>query len=431
MKRFLVAQLARFGDLLQTGRLLSSLREEAAAEGGEVHLCLDRSLAGLARLLYPDVILHPVKAHGGGGTDDVAANRAAFAALARLDCDRVLNLNFSGLNFALAGLFEPERVRGYRVWRGQRLKDQWCELAFRWARRRREQAINLVDFWAGFTPEHRTPPAAVNPVAAPKGGGVGVVLAGRHARRSLPPAVLAPLVAVLADASAGPVLLLGTDAEKPLARALGRELRPALAERTRDLTGKTSLADLLEIVGGLSVLLTPDTGLMHLAARLGTPVQALFLSSAWCFETGPYGLGHTIWQPALDCQPCLESQPCGLDVACLKPFAAPGFARLLGRSLAGRASPDLPAEGLIGYRSSLDELGADCEPFVGHDPTRDRRRAFRRLLANWLGLAESAGPGHPLAELLFQERDWLLDPRALPALSTDLPTGGPDATRTP
>ena len=36
----------------------------------------------------------------------------------------------------------------------------------------------------------------------------------------------------------------------------------------------------------LDVLLTPDTGIMHLAAHLGVPVFAFFLSSAWCHETG-------------------------------------------------------------------------------------------------------------------------------------------------
>lgn len=130
-----------------------------------------------------------------------------------------------------------------------------------------------------------------------------------------------------------------------------------------------------------------------------------------CFETISTAWGtRSGSRPWTSAQPCLESQPCGLDVACLKPFAAPGFARLLGRTLAGQGEPGPARRGMIDYRSSLDALGADC-PFVGHDPTRERRLAFRRLLANWHGLAETAGPGQSLAELLFQERDWLLDPR--------------------
>ena len=48
MPRQIVIQLARFGDILQTGRLLRALELE-----GETHLCVDQSLVPLARRLHP------------------------------------------------------------------------------------------------------------------------------------------------------------------------------------------------------------------------------------------------------------------------------------------------------------------------------------------------------------------------------------------
>ncbi|MDX2226877.1 MAG: glycosyltransferase family 9 protein [Verrucomicrobiae bacterium] len=55
-----------------------------------------------------------------------------------------------------------------------------------------------------------------------------------------------------------------------------------------NLTGKTTLVDLARILGGASMLLTNDSGPMHLAVALGRPVLALFGKSDPVM-TGPYG----------------------------------------------------------------------------------------------------------------------------------------------
>ncbi|MBG3878511.1 heptosyltransferase, partial [Desulfovibrio oxamicus] len=209
MAKHLVIQLARFGDLVQTKRLILSLLNGEGTDGGgthgagqgtghsiasapevylpEVHLAVDATLAELARLVYPGVIVHGVRAHGGVPQEDVLAHNArAFAALAAEGFDTVYNLNNSGLNMALAALFPPDIVRGYRSLNGQPLRDRWMRMAFRWVAHRRLSPVNLVDFWAALAPRPIAP-ARVNPIALRGGRGIGVVLAGRMSRRSLPP----------------------------------------------------------------------------------------------------------------------------------------------------------------------------------------------------------------------------------------------------
>lgn len=392
MAKFLVVQAARFGDLVQSKRLLLTLRER-----GEVHLAVDAGLVPLARLLYPGVDVHGLAFHGRDEAEAQARNLAAFADLRALAPDVVYNCNFSGLTGALCRLFAPETVIGYRpapVSDGGLLRSPWARLAFQLSRRRRLSPLNLVDFWAWFAPAP-VAPERVNPEAKPGGRGLGVALSGREARRSLPVPLLAEVVKTVSGVLGGPrIFLLGSAAERPAAHKLLRQLPPKLAARAEDLAGKTDWPGLVEAVTGLDLLVTPDTGLMHLAAHLGTPTLAFFLSSAWCHETGPYGLGHTVWQAATPCAPCLESAPCPHNVACLELFQDAAFARLLARSLTSgetpaASAPDLPA-GLQCWRSGLDGLGAKLHLLAGEDPDAFLRQGARAVLAEWLDLAPGA-----------------------------------------
>lgn len=411
--RYLVIQLARFGDLVQTRRLVLSLLAEP---GAEVHLCLDQSLAALAGLLYPTVTLHPVTAHGTAlaklppheqAQALLSANVPAFARLARAEFNRVYNLNFSPLNFRVASLFEPGLVRGHAWVNGQEAVGQWARLAMRWSSMRRI-GLNIADFWAWHHPAP-VAPAEVNPPAQGRGGGLGVVLAGRESRRSLPARELAGLVGALLDTNTvrgdAPLVLLGSAAEAKAAHLLVRELPPRRAGQVRNLCGGTDWPGLAKAVGELDLLLTPDTGTMHLAAALGVPVLATFLSSAWCAETGPYGLGHRVLQAVTDCLPCLESQPCEQGVACLRPF---GDARLT-RYLATGDARHLP-EGLLDLDSALDVLGQTWTVRAGEDVAAGARANFRAFLARHLGAggAWTSDSVRDFAERLYAERDWLV-----------------------
>ncbi len=406
MKHYLVIQLARFGDLIQTKRLLATL---CARPNVSVHLCLDKSLEPLARLVYPDVTLHPVIAHGTGlrGSEAIRSilldNRRAFANLKSIDFDTVYNLNFSGLNFRLAALFDPDCVEGYAWKDGQELIGLWPSMAMRWSGQRRI-GINLMDFWGGYCPD-MIPPTSVNPTASPHGGGIGVVLAGRESRRSLPAPLLAQVASILAQkGKAEKIYLLGSTNEAAVGQGVLKQLPPSVQGNTRNLAGRTDWAGLVDLVGQLDLLLTPDTGTMHLAAHLGTPVVACFLSSAWCFETGPYGVGHTVYQAITDCSPCLETVPCNFDMACLGGFAAPNFQRYL---VTGKTE-HLP-KNMTAFTSAFDALGQVYEPVAGNDADAETRNCFRTFIHQYL-----SGDGERISEIegalarqFYRESDWI------------------------
>jgi lipopolysaccharide heptosyltransferase II len=87
-----------------------------------------------------------------------------------------------------------------------------------------------------------------------------------------------------------------------------RDLGAALAEAgALDLTGKTSLLESVAILKRARVLVTNDSGALHLARAAGTPVVALFGSSSPVW-TGPGAEeGHTL-QHSVPCSPCFRRE---------------------------------------------------------------------------------------------------------------------------
>lgn len=374
MAVFLVIQAARFGDLVQSKRLVLTL-----ARRGTVHLAVDAALADLARLLYPFAVVHGLALHGTPTASGLEANKKVLATWRTTHFDAVCNCNFSGLTAALCRIFPQERVHGYRWDAGGIVRSPWARTGFLLSRKRCASPLNLVDFWAHFAPEP-LPAHAVNPPARRGGQGLGVVLSGREARRSLPAAVLANVVTTAFGALGGTdIRLLGTAAEQPTARRLLRLLPGHVRSRVRDLSGKTDWAGLSHALAGLDALISPDTGSMHLAAHLGVPVLAFFLSSAWCHETGPYGQGHHVWQAAPPCAPCLESAPCPHGTTCLLPFERRELLRSVAAVLAQTLSVPDPGSGLQIWRTGVDALGAAPRLIAGEDahaPARAQARAF-------------------------------------------------------
>jgi 3-deoxy-D-manno-octulosonic-acid transferase/heptosyltransferase-1 len=99
------------------------------------------------------------------------------------------------------------------------------------------------------------------------------------------------------------VVFTGGASDGPALDEIGRFMtRPH-----RRLDGKTSLNQLAAVYKRAHLVLTTDSGPMHLAAAVGTPVVALFGPTApW--RTGPYGPNHVVLRVDISCSPCFKRQ---------------------------------------------------------------------------------------------------------------------------
>jgi heptosyltransferase I len=89
--------------------------------------------------------------------------------------------------------------------------------------------------------------------------------------------------------------------------ALAESLCHASPERCLNLAGKTSLPEMVEWLRRCELLVTNDTGPMHVAAALGRPLVALF-GPTEPRRTGPYGRLDQVMRHPLPCAPCMKSR---------------------------------------------------------------------------------------------------------------------------
>jgi heptosyltransferase-2 len=148
------------------------------------------------------------------------------------------------------------------------------------------------------------------------------------------------------------VWVLGSQKERELGRAIehGDE-----RGRIRNLCGETRLEEAVDVLAASTAAVTNDSGLMHVAAAVGTHVVAIYGSSSPDF-TPPMTQARTIIRVGIECSPCFEREcPLG-HLRCLRDI---GVDTVLAATLAA-----------VGARTAAG-AGGDARP-AGAEPAERR-----------------------------------------------------------
>ncbi len=432
----LVMNLTRLGDLLQSQPAIAGL----AAQGHAIHLACLENFAPAAQLMQGLASVRPFAGArllarlDADWRQALAAHREAVAALNPGGApDLVINLTPSEparlLARSLAGEGGARQVRGFVLDEFGFNADTsaWAAFLQLASRSRGASPFNIVDIFRriaglsgapesfglrGPTDEEKRAARArlveLCPQAATARGLVALQLGASEERRRWPVARFAEVAARLADEGYIPVLL-GTAAERPL----GERLKEPAGVPVADLMGATGLRELAATLACCDLLVTNDTGTMHLAAGLGVRSVAIFLATAQPWDTGPYLPGCLCLEPDLsgstgDCHPCGFGQACPhlteSGEACRQAIGAAGVADLALAMLAGREPTVPPGLGARVWKSIIGEDGLmDLESLSGHED-RDRTRLIRvqrRLYRRYLDGEDLEAEATPQAALPF------------------------------
>lgn len=132
-------------------------------------------------------------------------------------------------------------------------------------------------------------------------------------------------------------VILGGPGEKEAGEHIARRANLEKA----NFCGKTNLAQLIALLRGLDLLVTPDTGPMHLADWLGARVLNLSMGNVQAWETGPMREGQLVMRAGMSCAGCWRCSRGKLY--CARTFNPSLTARIalkfLNNDLAGLPSP--------------------------------------------------------------------------------------------
>jgi lipopolysaccharide heptosyltransferase II len=143
---------------------------------------------------------------------------------------------------------------------------------------------------------------------------VAMNVSARWPTKRWPAVSFAEVADLLRQEGSGAVVMIGgPDERADVATVSGMMKTPAV-----DLAGATTVGLLPALLSKASLLITNDSGPMHIAAAVGTPVVALFGPTS-AARTGPYGVGHHVLTGNVPCRPCF-SRTCHntLPLECLR-----------------------------------------------------------------------------------------------------------------
>lgn len=108
------------------------------------------------------------------------------------------------------------------------------------------------------------------------------------------------------------VVILGSHSDQHIAQKIlqGRQ------KMGYDFTGQTTLAEAMALMADCQLVVTNDSGLMHVAAAVGVPLVAIF-GSTDPDHTGPIGEHCRVIRKALPCSPCFKKK-CPKNLDCLQ-----------------------------------------------------------------------------------------------------------------
>jgi ADP-heptose:LPS heptosyltransferase len=382
MQQVLIINITRMGDLAQTVPLLGRLAEEWP--GVAIDLVIDTRLAPMAALLpglrhihtYDIKTVSKNSQSGPRGDESLSPDIAAWAqSLAAVGYDRVINLTFTHWSGLLAAAIGAPDTRGAATTKGiSILKNPWLAYCVDMHQFRRFNRFNVADLFAlggsglgSHQPIRFTVPsqavewararvAAYRRLSLPL---VAVQVTTSKTKKAWRPEYVGQTMAALSRQTPCVFVLTGTanDAADVAVAVTAYQAAGGVSELC-NMVGQTGVHQLAALLKECRLVLASDTGPMHLAVGVGTAVINISVGHVDFRETGPYGPGHWVVQPLLDCAPCDMAEACAHHRC--KELVVPEQVAKLARHVLGLAPFPECWTGVRVYQSAIDADGFVC-----------------------------------------------------------------------
>ncbi len=387
MKDVLIVNLTRMGDLVQTTPVMAGLKEKypevritllvnsAFSEICELIPFLDRVF-----IFEMDQILNELNR-----INLVEAYRYVESALVQINetrYDLAINFTHTPSSAILMSLINAEEVRGICIdEEGYTIKvHPWIRYFFNLLPGRDFNPFHLCDVYlkAGEAiPQKKglhliVPEESRNWAAHALGEKgvqpgdlvIGLQLGASAEDKRWPVASFAQLAERLVVKFGAKIILTGSAKES----CYGEEFRQLCKTPVLNFIGKTDLKKLSALLERCDLLVSNDTGPLHVATAVGTTTLNISLASVYFKETGPYGEAHYVIQADIPCCPCTFGRTC-TEMICKDLVSVDAVYKAVEKILTGKKADginDSPTwENVQLYSSFFDEDGfIQYRPFI-------------------------------------------------------------------
>ena len=120
----------------------------------------------------------------------------------------------------------------------------------------------------------------------------------------------------------GSAVIFGGPSETGIAEEIEKEFsklsgEPEMKRQLLMMAGRTDIRELMALISECDLLVTNDSGPMHIGYAVRTPVVAIFGSTS-PEHTGPVGENDIVIKKGLDCSPCFERECKKKDLKCME-----------------------------------------------------------------------------------------------------------------
>jgi radical SAM protein with 4Fe4S-binding SPASM domain len=389
MKKYLIINLGRMGDLIETIPAMVDLKTQDPANhltllAAQPFVSLGNDIPVLDQIIPVNLadFMLPKDDHNlldryqflDGFAHQLRANKF----------DVALNFTHTKTSAALCHILNISDTRGVTLdSKGfQLVRNPWLFYFFVSNLNRPYNQFNLVDIYrrsvgGGESPGNfvfESSPEAENQaqelwhnhrIPADKPVIAFAVGASNHTKRWLPDhfARLAELLHQKLDAH---IIILGDKNDQEAAV----EVKQGKLQYLTDLTAQTTMRTLGPVLKKCHLLVSNDTGTMHLAAAVGTPTVALVMGTALASETAPYHTRGLVVQSLHVCAPCGYTNLCQ-DARCRLDITPQAVFRCVETLLSASDGnipplPDTPDMAKVQvYRGWFDQNGLfDLQPLI-------------------------------------------------------------------
>jgi ADP-heptose:LPS heptosyltransferase len=316
--KILIIQLAKLGDLIQSIPLINDLNEDyPAAEICLLHSEVFSECANFIRNITPlpvnldKIIKFEDNAYKLNNSPESASlinflNESHF--------DKVINLNSTSVASGLLQKLNTPDKSGFGA--NNQQNQELLDLLISFMKNRNLSVLNLSDAFRKLHKNNYNQDYWQKDHPLKDSKDIIIQLGSRNSKRNPSLSFFASLSDKLLQNGYN-IVFSGVKSESPLADECIKKMN--YKSSVKNLTGKTSLSELHYLISQAKLLITGDTGTMHLAGLTNTEILALLGGSAYPFETMVYSSNAKAYLKTDDTcplYPCPEFYNCSHNYVC-------------------------------------------------------------------------------------------------------------------